>query len=365
MKFVLAVIIAMAGSVLMSLKKEEKVLPVNEHIAPFGKIAGFFTDESSFSVSKAINSRKAMKGTAGFSKKGRPIEAFYFPGSSDKRALVIGGVHGSELSAIDVAKNLIEQLGANEGIYYSVIVIPCLFPDNANQALTNPAMIGSVYNIGRYSHDHAADPNRQMPPLGLAFDEKNPVDFTGRTIEPENRLLLQIIQEFRPQRIVNLHAIRSADQGGVYADPRTDSRGIADEYRSDSSLAVAMAWYIDTNGGWVPGNNLHKQPTSLYYTDPPPAAPGQRQKRNLNGSKLPGNRGHGVSLGSWASTAVDDPANPHHNRPAMRLITVEFPGYKRPADYTNPAARQRCNQQVRLYAAAVREIFLANLYVEE
>ena len=67
MKFVFAAIAIMTGTVLMSLKKEEKVLPVNEYTAPFGKIAGFFTDESSFSVSKAINSRTAMKGTAGSS----------------------------------------------------------------------------------------------------------------------------------------------------------------------------------------------------------------------------------------------------------------------------------------------------------
>ena len=42
MKLVFAAIVVMAGSVLMSLKKEEKVLPVSEYTAPFGKIAGFF-----------------------------------------------------------------------------------------------------------------------------------------------------------------------------------------------------------------------------------------------------------------------------------------------------------------------------------
>lgn len=365
MKFLFAIVVVLAGGLLSLTNKEAAPVTSGSAAGTPGKAAAVIPGEFIFTVSKVINSRVAVKGVAGYSKSGKPIEAFYFPGSSERRALVIGGVHGSELSAIDVARNLVAQLAGTEGIYYSVIVIPCLFPDNAERAVANPALIGSVYNLGRYSHDHAPDPNRQMPALGEAFHADYPIDYAGRTIEPENQLLLRIIQEFLPQRVVNLHAIRSLVKGGIYADPRTDNRGLALEYASDSSLAIAMAWYINTNGGQVPGNNLHKRPTTLYPTDPPVAAPGSMQRRNLSGSRLPGNRGHGVSLGGWASTAVDDPALPAYNRPAMRLLTVEFPGYKRPVDYNNAIQRQHCKKQVELYASAIKEIFLTNLYVEE
>lgn len=318
-----------------------------------------------FTVSMALYSRTALNGVAGYSKDGRPIEAFYFPGSSDKKALVIGGVHGSELSAIEVAKRLIEKLSTEGGNYYSVIVIPCLFPDNAYTAVTNPQYIGGVQNIGRYSYREAADPNRQMPALGRGFSREHPFDAAGRPIEPENQLLLQFIQEFQPHRIINLHAIRTQERGGVYADPRTDSKGRALGYTSDSGLAVDMGRHIESNGGRSPGNNLSKKPTALYYTDPLIVPAGEQQKRNLLGSRLPGNRGYGVSLGSWASTAVNDPARPSCNRPAIRLLTMEFPGYQRPEDYSIPAQQQHCSKQVTAYSSAIYEVFLGNVYVEE
>ena len=112
-------------------------------------------------------------------------------------------------------------------IYYNVIIIPSLFPDNAETAKQSPLQIGDVQNIGRYSYPGAVDPNRQMPTPGQAFDEDHELDHAGRKIENENALLLELIGEYHPQRIVNLHAIRDTNYAGVYADPRTDQNSIA------------------------------------------------------------------------------------------------------------------------------------------
>ena len=60
----------------------------------------FFSGES---LKKILKERKPAAFSLGQSRKKRNVEAWYFPGSSDKRALVIGGVHGTELSAIEVA----------------------------------------------------------------------------------------------------------------------------------------------------------------------------------------------------------------------------------------------------------------------
>ena len=322
----------------------------------------------SFDVSELtlfINSKVAGKATIGFSQKGKPVEAYYFPGASNKRALVIGGVHGSELAAIEIAKELIKQLQSGAASFYSVIIVSCLFPDNAATALRFPSQIGGTGNIGRYTHALAIDPNRQMPSLGKQFDDRIACDHLGRVIEKENQLLLELINEFRPQRIVNLHAIRDTAHAGIYADPRTDSRGIALGYETDSSLAVDMARYIHQSGGRVPGNELEQQPTALYYKDPGIAPKGFLQKRNISSRVLIKGKGHGVSLGGWASTAVEDESNPANNRDALRLITVEFPGYKRPADYETISKQNDCRQLVQLYAKAITTIFLGNHYTEE
>jgi hypothetical protein len=126
-----------------------------------------------------------------------------------------------------------------------------------------------------------------------------------------------------------------------------------------------MAHYINNYGGLVGGNRLDSMPTAIYYNDPPVVSENQWQKRNLEGSKLTGDRGQGVSLGSWASTAVCDPLYPAHNRAALRMVTVEFPGYKRPFDYTDEKQKEYNLKLIDLYASCIRNIFLASKYVEE
>ena len=79
---------------------------------------------------------------------------------------------------------------------------------------------------------------------------------------------------------------------------------------------------------------------------------------------MPGHKGSGVSLGTWASTAVKDPANPSNDRDAIRIITIEFPGSKRPVDYSNDRLKQVCNRQVKNYASAIQYVFLQEYFVE-
>jgi hypothetical protein len=300
----------------------------------------------------------------GHSKNQRKINAYYIPGTSNLRALVIAGVHGSELSSVEVANKLLIGLLAGDQPYYSVMIIPSLFPDNAVKALTDPLQIGGLSNIGRYSDPHAVDPNRQMPSPGKALNESG-VDHAGRQIEKENQLLLQLIEKFRPQRIANIHAIRDPGYGGVYADPRTDHRGIALGFKTDRFLALNIATHIKELGGNVAGNKLDKKPTALYYKDPEPAPAGQYQKRNMTGSVLNAKRGSGVSLGTWGSTAISNEAVPEKKRDAMRILTIEYPGYKRPVDYETKEQQLFHLKQVGWYAAALDKYFLGAYYLED
>jgi|GEM_PF-676593 len=315
-----------------------------------------------FNLDAIIADGRPVKKVLGYTKKKKPIEAHYFPGTSEKKALVIGGVHGSELSSVEIAKRLITRLAKGEKPYYSVIIIPSLFPDNA--ATAEACKHDRIsHNVGRYTHEEAIDPNRQLPSLGEPFYLNKPLDAYGREIEQENQLLLQLIQAFEPDRIVNLHAIKDYGKAGIYADPRTDCEGRALGYSSDSTLAVMMAKHIDDKGGNAYGNKIKTSPTALYYLDPKPAARGDMQQRNLVGANMKG-KINGVSLGSWASTAVCDEEN-NYQRKASRILTVEFPGYKKPAEYKFAEDRKWYSELVGLYADAIQTYFLGEYCVEE
>jgi hypothetical protein len=312
-----------------------------------------------FTAYNFFNTTSATVSMLGTSKKGQSIEAYFFPGRTKKRALIIGGMHGSELSSIEIARELIRSLQKENYSEYEAIVIPCLFPDNAQTALDSPSLIGSIYNIGRYTENAGVDPNRQMPSLGKSFDPLVAKDHLGRSIENENQLLLQLISSYHPDRIINIHAIRNTAKAGVYADPRTDAKGIALGFEQDSLLAINMAKYIKAGGGCVLGNQLATAPSSRYPNDPSIAHIHQFQPRSTCGSSLPSGKGCGVSLGSWATTAVEDKDFPFYNRDAITLITMEFPGYKRPQDYALEKDQKYNQRQVKLYASSIKKIFLA------
>lgn len=315
-------------------------------------------------LKKVLLEKKATKFELGLSKKGQAIDAWYFPGTSDKKALVIGGVHGSELSSIAVVNELLDQLTTKGTIYYNVIVIPSLFPDNAKTACGAQHEIGSGKNIGRYSFAGAPDPNRQMPAPGSPFNEADARYNVGRSVEEENILLLQLIEAYRPQRIASVHAIRDKKFSGFFADPRTDEKGIALGFDSDSILAINMALHVHRQGGNAPGNALYRRPQAHYYKDPLPVAKNEFQRRNIAGSPMPGYKGNGISLGTWASTAIKDHTDPSRDRDALRIITIEFPGSKRPVDYSDTSLKYDCQKQIKLYAAAIRTVFLQAVCIE-
>lgn len=316
-----------------------------------------FKETPAVDLETSLKAKQRAKIILGYTRQQRPVEVYYFPGSSNKRALIIGGMHGSELSSIETARQVIGLLSEGKKPYYDVLIIPSLFPDNAAAAeLQLKAKPAS--NFGRYTSQNSVDPNRQMPALGKAFDPSQPLDFHERPIEKENQYLLQFIQDYKPSRIANLHAIRDVSKAGIYADPRTGCTGLAVGFETDSILAVSMAQYICANGGDVPGNHLQAAPTALYYNDPSIAATGSIQKRNLHGSPLPHHRGDGVSLGGWATSAVcsGDSAG---IRPSLRLITVEFPGYKPPLACADKIQKEQCSLNTRLYSAALVSVFLS------
>jgi hypothetical protein len=301
---------------------------------------------------------RPSKVTLAFSAGGRPIDVFYFPGTSDKKALVLAGVHGSELSGIEVAKLLVKRLQDSAcKPYYSTWVIPCLFPDNAFAASQQLKELNSCKNIGRYTSRVLPDPNRQMPAAGTAYSELAPRDIYGRKIESENQVLLEVIQYLQPERILSIHASHDAANAGIFADPRTDCHGIALGFENDSALVIGMAKQLQSRGVRLPGNELFGIPNPRYKSDPPIVTAGQFQERKRKGSALPGNRGNGISLGTWASTAVCDDVDAN-NRPASMMVTLEINGCERSTDYKNTEISRRRLRELGTLAEVIEGFFV-------
>jgi hypothetical protein len=318
--------------------------------------------EREYTTHAEVRSRLPMH--LGDSAGGRGIYALEFPGTTSNRALVIGGVHGSELSGIEVVETLIDQLRRGPRPYYSVTIVPRLFPDNAAVREADAAAIRADSNVGRYTGGTGVDPNRQMPDFGRSFDPATPMDSRGRYIERENIMLLNLIESIRPSRIVSVHAMHSDAAAGIFADPRTDQNQIALGYDTDRALALEMARLAQTRGAAVSGNRLGSRTENTTYALDPPIAPAGRRQTRSRGQATADHRGEGVSLGGWGSTAVCDAAHPERNRAAMRIITIEMPRGQRSQDMQTQAQRDARRLVVQAHVDAIREIFLGPHQVE-
>jgi len=140
----------------------------------------------------------------------RPIEAYFFPGATSRRALVIAGVHGSERQGIAVARMLIDLLRKQQP-KLTTIVVPSLFPDNAAKG-----KFGSREGSG-------APPNRNFPKPTqdlTAARKAGSVDALGKPILPENLLLMELMERFKPERIISIHGTWDPNKAGVFYDPR-------------------------------------------------------------------------------------------------------------------------------------------------
>ena len=276
-----------------------------------------------------------------------PIRAYYFQGRTTERALVIGGVHGSEQSGAEVANLLVESLQTGPSPHFTTIVVPVLFPANlaAAQAASLPICPSrgcDPIRPGRVTPGEV-DPNRQYPPIGYSLATARreggalgPVDEQGRPMEPETVILLDLIDRFRPSRIASVHAHsmrgrarRDRDMPGIFGE-RSDPM--------DDALAIAMAQRAEHGGARVPGNWLG---TARPEPDYPPSAP------RLSA---------GTSLGEWASSPITEGGA--HDRPAMTIITVEVQHYHPSSAELTAADRNRRLRELEAHRDAIREIFL-------
>lgn len=180
---------------------------------------------------------RMRKERLGITAKGRPVEVRYIAGNTNRRAIVLAGVHGSEIQGIEVGR-IFAAACAGTKPDYSVIYIPALFPDNAAIGLRERAGTATNRNFPKKDEDLAA---------AIRAGRGRPVDATtsragtrGRGILPENQMLIQLIERYKPERIISIHGTRHSGAAGVFHDPITPNENQRKALRGFARLAAFL-----------------------------------------------------------------------------------------------------------------------------
>ena len=149
-------------------------------------------------IRKTISAHRALERSSkwrviGRSNRGNKILCREF-GRGKKRVLIVGGMHGDEPGSTLAVIRLAEYLKKNPGsIENRAVLIPCLNPDG---------LAG-----GRRTNGRKVDINRNFPSETWTADyereHNNPG--AGPASEPETVALMDIINEFRPSIIIQVH----------------------------------------------------------------------------------------------------------------------------------------------------------------
>lgn len=304
--------------------------------------------------------------------------AFFFPGRSEHRALIISGVHGDEKRGVTVVQSLQSLLVANsaKGLikpFFTTILVPRVIPRTQATGKRNvPGGIG-MDNKGNVVC-REVEPNRNFPlpredfiaaqtrgkataselMIRDASGSLRPPRGVNRTsirMLPETRILIDLIERFRPERLATIHdhslkqlchpcngkATRCGGEGpGIFVDPRgidPASGKITNttQVKEDEQLATRMVEqglkYLPCIKGAFPpfnGNRAASFPLTVrYYSE---------------------QRVEGNSLGDWAPV-------PAGTRPGITTLTIEVPKY----ESAQAVAEGRV---IDLHRALLRVIFL-------
>ncbi|UCV10535.1 succinylglutamate desuccinylase/aspartoacylase family protein [Dechloromonas denitrificans] len=143
------------------------------------------------------------------SKTGRPL-----------RILLVGGIHGDELTSASIAFRWMQWLDENEPAQYHWRVIPVANPD------------GLLSNPPQRTNGHGVDLNRNFPTPDWVKDahaywdkktRRDPRRYPGKEAnsEPETRWMNSQIESFKPDLIVSIHApFGILDYDGPARQPR-------------------------------------------------------------------------------------------------------------------------------------------------
>jgi murein peptide amidase A len=128
----------------------------------------------------------------------RPIEGVFFGSDDPERldTLFLGVFHGDEGIAGDLMHQFITHLQAGNDIDFArhpVLIVPVLNPDGLHARTRMNA--------------NAVDLNRNYPTPDWQEENRDTVYYSGpdAASEPETRLVMQLIERYRPCKIITVH----------------------------------------------------------------------------------------------------------------------------------------------------------------
>ena len=328
-----------------------------------------------------------------------PIQAWLFPGRTERRALIIGGVHGDELAGIEVVKRLKILLEARSAAgnrpLFTTILVPIVMPHtyqteqryveggvglietdtdekkrrkvvrhNVEPNLNFP-LPGDTYEMARrrgVAHSTDAELFIRVPSGSGTVPERPPMGpLTSIRMLPETRFLVQLIERFQPERLAAIHAhsrqslchqcrdSQDTDCGGegpgIFIDPRgvdpvthrvtNDSQSQEDKRLAHQMVDAAL-------------RRLNRNPLPMTRNGDVPFHPfaGNRACPRTTVLYFSPRRSEGNSLGDWAPV-------PTPGRAGIATLTVEVPKYR---SNETPAAQRVIN----LHRDLLADIFLAS-----
>lgn len=117
-------------------------------------------------------------------------------GKGDSTILIFGGIHGSEISGVQLALGFTQYLyeEKQDELNCRVLLIPVLNPD------------GLV--VAQRRNANGVDVNRNFPTDNWTTKHRSAGNFPGDSpaSEPETLLLMNLLEELKPDRIVSIHA---------------------------------------------------------------------------------------------------------------------------------------------------------------
>jgi len=299
------------------------------------------------------------------------VTAYFIPGRTDRRALIIGGVHQATEPQGSVVVDRLRVLltsrsAAGHPPFFTTVLVPSLFAA-ARYSSSNPRWItgGMGRDIsGTLQTSRAVEPNRNFPLPGedLAAAQargaggpnqaelmfRNPAHPSAAPAEshdtsgaghagtsirmlPETRTLISLIEHFHPERIASVHAhsLKSipGDAPGIFVDPRgvdpaTGAVTNAAQAAEDDRLATAMVREGRTRLASAPITGV-RSPNPFIGNRP---GTSQSTVRYASGAHA-----EGSSLGMWAPTPVTSGPG---TRAGITTMTIEVPQWNRPSEAT-------------------------------
>ena len=156
-------------------------------------------------VNRALCEEAKLQASLARSVKGRTIYTRdVHPEHARLRVLVIGGIHGDELSSASVALHWI-GLAQAESAEINWRFIPALNPDGL---FNRPSRRANAHGVDLNRNFPTPNWKREAPIYWTKQTRKDPRRWPGKTplSEPESKFLVEEMQRFKPNLIVSIHA---------------------------------------------------------------------------------------------------------------------------------------------------------------